>query len=88
MPRIRPYKSVSRITPHYGISTINPEEPLKEADNPRLEMAPPGSGTKLPEHHDVAYVSREDMIGAAIALREAARQFKEPVAEVESLDYD
>ncbi len=27
MPRIRPYKSVSRIAPHYAISTINPEEP-------------------------------------------------------------
>ncbi len=27
MPRIRPYKSVSRIAPDYAISTINPEEP-------------------------------------------------------------
>ena len=27
MPRIRPYKSVSRIARDYGISTINPEEP-------------------------------------------------------------
>lgn len=31
MPRIRPYKSVSRIAPHYAISTINPEEPANEA---------------------------------------------------------
>ncbi len=30
MPRIRPYKSVSRIPPDYAISTINPEEPNPE----------------------------------------------------------
>ncbi len=34
MPRIRPYKSVSRIPTDYAISTINPEEPKGRKDCP------------------------------------------------------
>ncbi len=34
MPRIRPYKSVSRIPTDYAISTINPEEPAGKAERP------------------------------------------------------
>ncbi len=60
MPRIRPYKSVSRIAPDYAISTINPEEP---AGIPL--------GAHLLESNEDAVVTREQL---SEELQELARQ--------------